>query len=101
MFFDRMLFRDLRKMAGFTQEELAQELGVTKQALQQWERGKTVPRPGSFRRICEILNWPGFATPPPAAEPPRREDLRVIIRAVIAADLPADQKLEIIRKVVE
>ncbi len=36
-------FRIFRKRSGLTQEEVAEKLGVSRQALAKWERGETSP----------------------------------------------------------
>ncbi len=36
-------FRIFRKRSGMTQEEVAEKLGVSRQALAKWERGETAP----------------------------------------------------------
>jgi len=44
-----------RRGAGFTQEELANRLGVTPQALSKWEKGASSPDLLMLSSICEIL----------------------------------------------
>lgn len=44
-----------RRSAGFTQEELANRLGVTPQALSKWEKGGSSPDLVMLSTICEIL----------------------------------------------
>lgn len=44
-----------RRDRGFTQEELANRLGVTPQALSKWERGASFPDLEMFAEICELL----------------------------------------------
>lgn len=45
-----------RRNAGFTQEELANRLGVTPQALSKWEKGASSPDLVMLSAICEILD---------------------------------------------
>ena len=49
------LIRDRRKQLGMTQEELAQSVWVTPQAVSQWENGKTVPDPFNLSAIADAL----------------------------------------------
>ena len=48
-----------RKESGMTQDELAEELNVTRQALSNWERGKTEPDIETLTKIAEILDVSG------------------------------------------
>lgn len=41
--FDRITLRDKRNKRGLTQAELGRILGVSFQAVSQWERGETTP----------------------------------------------------------
>lgn len=45
-----------RRNAGFTQEELANRLGVTPQALSKWEKGASSPDLVMLTALCEILD---------------------------------------------
>lgn len=47
--------KQYRLAADLTQEQLANELGVTRQALSNWEHGKTEPDLEMLKRICNIL----------------------------------------------
>lgn len=49
---------DLRRRRLLTQRELANQLGLTVQAIQKWEAGTALPRMASLRRLCEILDVP-------------------------------------------
>ena len=49
------LIRNRRKQLGMTQEELAQAVFVTPQAVSQWENGKTVPDIFNLGAIAEVL----------------------------------------------
>ena len=49
---------DLRRRRLLTQRELANQLGLTVQAIQKWEAGTALPRAASLRRLCEILDVP-------------------------------------------
>lgn len=44
-----------RRSAGFTQEELANRLGVTPQALSKWEKGASSPDLEMLTSLCDIL----------------------------------------------
>ena len=44
-----------RRSAGFTQEELANRLGVTPQALSKWEKGVSSPDLEMLTSLCDIL----------------------------------------------
>lgn len=46
---------ECRRSKGFTQDELANRLGVTPQALSKWEKGISSPDVSMFFMICEIL----------------------------------------------
>ena len=52
----------LRQERGLSQQELARALHVTRQAVSNWERGKTVPDVGTLCRLGEILqvDWNGL-----------------------------------------
>ncbi len=46
--------RIFRKKGGFTQEEIAEKLGVTRQAVAKWERGETSPDVESCIKLAEL-----------------------------------------------
>lgn len=52
-----MIFADkliaLRKKAGYSQEELAQQLNVTRQSVSKWEGAQSVP---DIERYCRSAN---------------------------------------------
>lgn len=47
----------LRQQLELTQEELAEELGVTAQTVANWENGRAIPRLSipQFKKLCRIL----------------------------------------------
>ncbi len=49
------LIYQARKRAGLSQEELAERLGVTRQAVSKWETGKSVPDTENIRRMTVVL----------------------------------------------
>ena len=46
--------RDLRSKLGFTQEQFAQEVGVTWSTVNRWENERGKPSPLAQRRIKEL-----------------------------------------------
>ena len=44
-----------RKAKGLSQEEFAEKLGVSRQAISKWENGLTSPEMANIGKICEIL----------------------------------------------
>jgi len=67
-----------RERLGWTQEQLAEALGVTQQAIARWEKGISFPRPARRHALLEVLG----AQSQMAQSPPRSEFLP-------AADFPA------------
>ena len=53
MFSENML--QLRKMAGLTQDELAEKIGVSRQSLSKWEKGESVPDLENAANIAQAL----------------------------------------------
>ena len=51
-----MGFRMARMRAGITQQTAAECLGVTQEAISQWESGKTMPRGSMLPRVCQVYN---------------------------------------------
>lgn len=47
-----------RVNAGLTQQEVAGKMGVTKQTIVNWERGKVTPKPAQFAMYCEVVDAP-------------------------------------------
>jgi len=51
----RLRFAQRRKALGYTQEELAEQLGVERTTVVRWERGDTEPQPWHRPRLAEFL----------------------------------------------
>lgn len=51
-----MNLKHLRKRANFTQEELAEQLNVSRQAVAKWEKGETVPDISSCIAMAKLYN---------------------------------------------
>ena len=49
-------FLQLRKREGYSQEELANKLGVSRQAISRWEMGTAVPDLSNLLHISKIFN---------------------------------------------
>lgn len=50
------LVREIRNKTGWTQERLAQEIGVSFSTVNNWERGKRKPHPYLLRRLKELAD---------------------------------------------
>lgn len=48
------LVRGLRKRLGLTQEQFAQEIGVTYSTVNRWENGRRRPQPFLVKRLVEM-----------------------------------------------
>jgi len=73
----RERFATYRKAAGFSQEQLAEQLGVERSTVARWEAGDTQPQPWLRPRISRALgvsNDELTALLAPAADVPPRED---------------------------
>ena len=86
----------LRRQAGYSQEELADRLNVSRQAISRWEMGTTLPDAQNLIQLSRIFGVSIDAmlqeelplterlTPPePAAEPSKEEKLRRIAFGVL------------------
>lgn len=47
---------NLRKERKFSQEELSEKIGVTRQTISNWELGETQPTPEQLKKISKIFN---------------------------------------------
>ena len=47
---------DLRKRSGWSQEELAEQLGISRQSVSKWETGESVPDLERIIRMSELWN---------------------------------------------
>ena len=45
-----------RQMQNMTQEDLAEKLGITPQAISKWERNQSMPDIDTFARLCMVLS---------------------------------------------
>ena len=54
MFKDNLV--QLRKLNRLTQEDLAEKIGVTRQAIAKWESGETIPDLDKCKTLAEIFN---------------------------------------------
>lgn len=49
-------FMDLRKKAGLSQNDVAEKLFVTRQAVSRWERGETIPEIETLKAISGLFS---------------------------------------------
>lgn len=54
MVFERIYY--LRRENNMTQEELAEKSGVSRQAIQKWETGQSVPTIDNLVKLSELFN---------------------------------------------
>ena len=54
MFSDNLL--QLRKMAQMTQEDVAEKIGVTRQAIAKWESGESMPDLATGKKLAEVFD---------------------------------------------
>lgn len=45
-----------RKAKNYTQEELAEMLGITNKAISKWENGMCLPDSSLYQQLCEVLD---------------------------------------------
>ncbi len=48
----------LRRLAGFSQESLAEDIGVSRSSTYRWERGESVPNPSQLVRWAKAIDVP-------------------------------------------
>lgn len=48
--------RELREKSGYSQEDLAQKLNISRQSISKWELGKSTPDITYFIKLSEIYN---------------------------------------------
>ncbi len=48
-------FRQLRQARGWTQQDVAFQLGATQGSVSQWERGYGRPRPATQQRLADLF----------------------------------------------
>lgn len=49
------IYSELRYKAGFTQDELAQKLGISKGSVAMWETNKRTPSTGTLVRLADLF----------------------------------------------
>ncbi len=49
------ILSSMRKSKGLSQEELAEKLGVSRQAISKWENGISSPEMAQLKKLCEIF----------------------------------------------
>lgn len=50
--------RYLRKMAGYSQEQIARKTGVTQGSVSQWEQGASIPDTKTLAKLAQIFSVP-------------------------------------------
>ena len=47
---------EMRKKQGYTQKEIAEQLGISDKAVSKWETGRSMPDNSIMLPLCELLN---------------------------------------------
>lgn len=47
---------NLRKIKGFSQEKLGEEIDVTRQTISNWELGETSPNPEQLKKLAKVFD---------------------------------------------
>ena len=86
--------QDLRKKAGYSQEQLADLLGIPRQAVSKWEASQGKPEIDNIIKLTEIyhvsadyilLGTEPAASPPPAKKMPKEYRQAVKAAAILAS----------------
>jgi len=89
--------RKARDVARLTQAELAEQLGVTSQAVSQWERGETVPETRNIPRIAAALQVSGAELLALLAEDAGHRHTAGLVRATIeTGEAPARPSIAVV-----
>lgn len=83
--------KEAREARGLTATALSDVLGVTKQAVSQYESEQQTPRPEVMRKIEQVLNLPPAFFSRPVDEEP--EEGRILFRSVTSATKPARTRM--------
>lgn len=76
--------KELRIKKNMTQGTLAERIGMSVNAVSQWELGKTFPPKDSIARLCEALEVPqSYILAASIEEEDIPEDKRVLYRALL------------------
>jgi len=59
------LVRGIREKTGWTQEKLAQEVGVSFSTVNSWERGRRNPQPYLLKKLMELAEEPSVSQTKP------------------------------------
>ena len=70
--------RAARQAAGLSQEKLAEQLGLTRQAVTKWETGQSAPSTENLLRLAEVLGVPVSTLLDEAAPQPPGHPLRIL-----------------------
>lgn len=93
--------REAREARGYSLQQVADFLGVTKSAVSLYEKGRTAPKPDNFRKLIEFLRVPSnYFTRPSLAPHSSPTFYRSMSTATKRMRDAAEQKLKWLREIV-
>ena len=82
----------MRKERHITQEQLAQELNVSRTTISRWESGKVLPDVETIKHLSQVLNYNFFAVEGLAEDSPTVSEVAPVPEEAASASIPPVRK---------